>query len=65
MDMDNLWQIGGLVVAGVVAAAPIITKGVDRFGSPKVKRGWSFVRRVYNRVYAKQIREQGNGSSDS
>ena len=49
--------IGAAVVGAVVAAAPAITAGVNKFGSPKVKAGWAAVRMIYNRAYRKRVKE--------
>lgn len=57
--IENIGLISSGIVAAGVAAAPVITIGVERFGSPKVKAGWSLIRRIYNRAYAKRIKEGG------
>jgi hypothetical protein len=58
--MMDILTIGGAVVAAVVAAAPVITTTVNRYGSPKVKAGWAAIRMIYNRAYAKRVKE-GDG----
>ncbi len=56
----DIVEIGAAAVGAVVAVAPAITVGVNKFGSPNVKAGWAAVRMIYNRAYRKKMKQGGN-----
>ncbi len=47
--LQNNWQ--WLTLVAIPAAAPVVTIGVNKFGTPGQQAAWNSVRKVYRRVF--------------